>query len=130
MVKKMSQEELLQQQVPEISRRFFGNQVMIPQQQLPQEKTGYGSAFFLSKDGYLLTDHHVVEDASKVTIVLNNRRELDATGRAISMSLVQRAQEQQNITIFENYIAIDHHPATSVVGSRYNRNHISGYINT
>lgn len=78
-VKKMSQEELLQQQVPEILRRFFGNQVIIPQQQLPQEKTGYGSAFFISKDGYLLTNHHVVEDASKVTIVLNDRRELDAT---------------------------------------------------
>ena len=31
----------------------------------------------------------------------------DATGRAISTTLVQRAQEQQNITIFENYIAID-----------------------
>lgn len=78
-VKKMTQEELLQQQVPEILRRFFGNQVIIPQQQAPQEKTAYGSAFFISKDGYLLTNHHVVEDASKVTIRLNDRREIDAT---------------------------------------------------
>ncbi|WP_171262970.1 L-aspartate oxidase [Acinetobacter sp. ANC 4169] len=31
----------------------------------------------------------------------------DATGRAISTTLVQRAQEKSNITIFENYIAID-----------------------
>ncbi|NHB64979.1 MULTISPECIES: L-aspartate oxidase [Acinetobacter] len=31
----------------------------------------------------------------------------DATGRAISTTLVQRAQEKENITIFENYIAID-----------------------
>lgn len=31
----------------------------------------------------------------------------DATGRAISTTLVQRAQEKQNIKIFENYIAID-----------------------
>ncbi|MDM1780639.1 Do family serine endopeptidase [Acinetobacter sp. RF15A] len=78
-VKKMSEEELLQQQVPEILRRFFGNQVIIPQPRMPQEKTGYGSAFFISKDGYLLTNHHVVEDASKVTITLNDRREIDAT---------------------------------------------------
>ena len=78
-VKKMTQEELIQQQVPEILRRFFGNQVVIPQPQEPQEKTGYGSAFFISKDGYLLTNHHVVENASKVTIMLNDRRELDAT---------------------------------------------------
>lgn len=78
-VKKMSEQELMQQQVPEILRRFFGNQVIIPQQRAPQEKTGYGSAFFISKDGYLLTNHHVVEDASKVTITLNDRREIDAT---------------------------------------------------
>ncbi|BCU65273.1 L-aspartate oxidase [Acinetobacter bouvetii DSM 14964 = CIP 107468] len=31
----------------------------------------------------------------------------DATGRAISTTLVQRAQEKSNISIFENYIAID-----------------------
>lgn len=78
-VKKMTEQELLQQQVPEILKRFFGNRVIIPQQQAPQEKTGYGSAFFISKDGYLLTNHHVVEDASKVTIMLNDRREIDAT---------------------------------------------------
>lgn len=78
-VKKMSEQELMQQQVPEILRRFFGNQIVIPQQRAPQEKTGYGSAFFIGKDGYLLTNHHVVEDASKVTITLNDRREIDAT---------------------------------------------------
>ena len=77
-VKKMTQEELLQQQVPEILKRFFGNQIIIPQQRAPQEKTAFGSAFFISKDGYLLTNHHVVEDASEVTIMLNDRREIDA----------------------------------------------------
>jgi serine protease Do len=52
-VKKMTQEELLQQQVPEILRRFFGNQV-IPQQQAPQEKVGYGVPFLLVRmDIYL-----------------------------------------------------------------------------
>ena len=78
-VKKMTQEELLKQQVPEILRRFFGNQVIIPQQQGPQEKTAYGSAFFISKDGYLVTNHHVIENASRISITLNDRRELDAT---------------------------------------------------
>lgn len=77
-VKKMTEEELLQQQIPDILRRFFGNQVIIPQPRAPQEKTGYGSAFFISKDGYLLTNHHVIENASRVTITLNDRREIDA----------------------------------------------------
>ncbi|WP_152876124.1 L-aspartate oxidase [Acinetobacter guerrae] len=31
----------------------------------------------------------------------------DATGKAISTTLVQRAREQKNLTIFENYVAID-----------------------
>lgn len=76
--KKMSQEELLQQQMPELLRRFFGNNVQIPNQRLPQEQNAYGSAFFITKDGYLLTNHHVIADASKVTITLNDRREIDA----------------------------------------------------
>lgn len=76
--KKLSQEELLQQQMPELLRRFFGNNVQIPNQRMPQEQSAYGSAFFITKDGYLLTNHHVIADASKVTITLNDRREIDA----------------------------------------------------
>ncbi|MEX7656028.1 S1C family serine protease, partial [Pseudomonas aeruginosa] len=29
-------------------------------------------------DGYLLTNHHVVEDASRITVTLQDRREIDA----------------------------------------------------
>lgn len=77
--KRMTQEEMLQQQLPEIMKRFFGNQVQIPQQRrTPVEQSSYGTAFFVSKDGYLLTNHHVIEGARKVTITLNDRRELDA----------------------------------------------------
>ncbi|MFT4020594.1 MAG: trypsin-like peptidase domain-containing protein, partial [Acinetobacter sp.] len=77
--KKLTQDEMQQQQVPELLKRFFGDQIIIPQQQIPQEKTGYGSAFFISQDGYLLTNHHVVDQAKKITITLNDRREIDAT---------------------------------------------------
>ncbi|MEY4515957.1 MAG: hypothetical protein RL180_303 [Pseudomonadota bacterium] len=77
--KKLSQEELLQQQMPELLKRFFGNNVQIPQQQrAPVEQNSYGSAFFMTKDGYLLTNHHVIADARKITITLNDRREVDA----------------------------------------------------
>lgn len=76
--KKLSQEELLQQQLPELLKRFFGNSIQIPQQRNPVEQYAYGSAFFISSDGYLLTNHHVIEDARKITITLNDRREVDA----------------------------------------------------
>lgn len=77
--KKLTQEELLQQQMPELLRRFFGNNVQIPEQKrAPIEQNSYGSAFFMTKDGYLLTNHHVIADARKITITLNDRREVDA----------------------------------------------------
>jgi serine protease Do len=77
--KKMSDEEILQQQMPELLKRFFGNNIQIPQQRrAPVEQSAYGSAFFITQDGYLLTNHHVIDDARKITITLNDRREVDA----------------------------------------------------
>ncbi len=78
-VKKLNKDEQMQQQLPEMLRRFFGNQIQIPNQPRPQtEQKSYGSAFFISSDGYLLTNSHVVGDVKKVTITLSDRRELDA----------------------------------------------------
>lgn len=76
--KDLTQQEQLQAQIPDILRRFFGNQVIIPNQQIPKEQHAYGTAFFISNDGYLLTNHHVIKDATKVSITLNDRREYDA----------------------------------------------------
>jgi SpoVK/Ycf46/Vps4 family AAA+-type ATPase len=37
---------------------------------------GHGSGFFISRDGYLLTNHHVVEDNKFVTVKLTTGRQL------------------------------------------------------
>lgn len=76
--KKLTQEEMMQQQMPDLLRRFFGNNVQIPNQRVPQEQSAYGSGFFISNDGYILTNHHVIDNASKITIAFSDRRELDA----------------------------------------------------
>ncbi len=36
------------------------------------------SAFFISRDGYLVTNNHCVENSTKITVTLNDKRELDA----------------------------------------------------
>ncbi len=41
--------------------------------------SGVGSGFILSEDGYIATNHHVIENASKITVVLNDGTEYEAT---------------------------------------------------
>ena len=41
-----------------------------PQQQVPQTQTATGSGVVLTKDGYIITNNHVVEGASKITVTL------------------------------------------------------------
>jgi len=66
----------LPQDVPEIFRHFFG----VPGQQGggEEERASLGSGFIISKDGYILTNNHVVKDADEIVVRLNDRRELDA----------------------------------------------------
>lgn len=44
----------------------------------PQLEHGSGSGFIVSNDGYVLTNNHVIEGASKVTVRLLNGREYNA----------------------------------------------------
>lgn len=78
--KTVSEEELAKAQTAELLRKFFGNRLEIPEQAVtPTIEYAYGTAFFVTADGYMLTNHHVVEGADKITVTLNDRTELDAT---------------------------------------------------
>ncbi len=43
------------------------------------EVRGAGSGFFISADGYVVTNNHVIEDAEEITVKLTNDKELKAT---------------------------------------------------
>jgi S1-C subfamily serine protease len=53
-------------------REFFGDDYSNPQTRVQQ---GLGSGFIISKDGYILTNNHVVEGADEVKVYLTDRNE-------------------------------------------------------
>ncbi|RZI68528.1 MAG: DegQ family serine endoprotease [Variovorax sp.] len=79
----------MDEEMQEFFRRFFGQPAPgTPRQtprpnrpQEPQEETrprGVGSGFILSPDGFVMTNAHVVEDASEVLVTLPDKREFKA----------------------------------------------------
>ena len=56
----------------EFFKRFFGDQ---PRQ---FKATSLGSGFIINKDGYILTNNHVVENATDITVKLGDGREFKA----------------------------------------------------
>jgi len=66
-------------EVPPGMEPFFrGLPPMQPQPQEPQFQEGSGSGFVVSKDGYILTNNHVVDGSDQVTVRLLDRREFKA----------------------------------------------------
>jgi serine protease Do len=62
-------------QVPPGFERFFRQ---FPQMQEPEFQESSGSGFIVSKDGYILTNNHVVDESNQVTVRLLDRREFKA----------------------------------------------------
>jgi serine protease Do len=64
------------EEIPEFWRRFFdvpGN----PGNGSP-DRQGAGSGFVIESDGYIMTNHHVVEGADQIIVRLADRREFEA----------------------------------------------------
>src|SRR5215813_14361966 len=57
-------------------REFFGDR--LPQQQQPQRVQGVGSGVIVNSDGYILTNHHVVDGAIELKVELTDNRTFTA----------------------------------------------------
>lgn len=74
-------QQQLPDDMPEFFRRFFGPGSPFPG--MPQDPGGrgglsMGSGFLISADGYVITNHHVVDGATTVRVTLPDRRGFDA----------------------------------------------------
>ncbi|WP_304956858.1 DegQ family serine endoprotease [Xenophilus sp. Marseille-Q4582] len=77
----------MDEEMQELFRRFFGpnfpgvprqGRPSNPQEEPQQRPRGVGSGFILSTDGYVMTNAHVIEDASEVIVTLADKREFKA----------------------------------------------------
>ncbi len=59
-----------------VFRRFFGNK--FPGQTRKRLQTSLGSGVIISPDGYIMTNHHVVDDADQIRVVLADGRTIQA----------------------------------------------------
>ena len=57
-------------------REFFGDR--IPQQAPERRQEGLGSGVIVGQDGYVLTNHHVIDGADRIKVDLNDNRTLEA----------------------------------------------------
>ena len=64
------------QSMPDIFDFFFGDGRGQQRQIQTQPRVGFGSGVIISKDGYIVTNNHVVEGADEITVKLNDDREL------------------------------------------------------
>ncbi|HDQ45582.1 MAG TPA: Do family serine endopeptidase [bacterium] len=61
---------------PPFFEEWFGRRFQEPT--VPQRQTGLGSGVIVSRDGYILTNNHVVEDADEIRVELHDNRHFDA----------------------------------------------------
>ena len=60
----------------EFFRYFFGQG---RRDYTPQPRVGMGSGVIISEDGYIVTNNHVIDQADKIEVTLNDKRSFEAT---------------------------------------------------
>ena len=65
-------------EMPEFFRKYFENNPQPFNAPEGRRSSGFGSGFIMSEDGYIVTNAHVVKDATEITVALPDRRQYKA----------------------------------------------------
>ena len=100
--------------LPPQFREFFERFGGLPDQQEPQERRAQGSGFFISADGYLVTNFHVIRDADDITIVTKDGDRFPAnvigTDEATDLALLRVEDEDETFP----FVTLDEDPDVRV----------------
>ena len=115
--------------VKNVSRRTISNPIMeyfygySGEQQ--QEQVGTGSGVIISEDGYIVTNNHVVKDASDIEITLNNKKSYKAKliGTDVKMDIALlkiESPEKLEYSVFADSDVVKVGEWVLAVGNPYN----------
>ena len=90
-----------------------------------QEQIGTGSGVIISEDGYIVTNNHVIKDASEIEITLNNKKSYPAkligTDSKMDIALLKiDAKEKLPYTVFAHSDSVKIGEWVLAVGNPYN----------
>ncbi len=106
---------------------FFGDR--LPDQFNPGERqsSSLGSGFIISEDGYIVTNHHVVDGADEITITLNDQRQFSAevigSDPRSDLALLKIAVEGLSTVAFGNADDVKVGQWVLAIGSPFNLSH-------
>ena len=63
---------------PEEASKLLESLEQHTDEEAPQKPSSLGSGFIISADGYVVTNHHVIDKAKKIIVSLSDQRKLDA----------------------------------------------------
>jgi Do/DeqQ family serine protease len=114
--------------IPDFFRDFFGDdfwQRYSPNEQgTPQIQTGSASGVIISDDGYIVTNHHVVDNAERVEVVLHDQRsyktKIIGTDAATDLALLKIEEKNLNFIRFGNSDSVEVGDMVLAVGNPFN----------
>lgn len=101
---------------------FYGQ----PRKSAPQTQTSSGSGVIISEDGYIVTNNHVIRDASKIEIVMNNKKSYEAkvigTDPGTDIALLKIEEKNLPVVQFGNSDQVRIGEWVLAVGNPFNLN--------